>query len=175
MIFCAVVMLKKKIMERNDHLNEVLNDLVRINNDRIEGYERAINETKDRDTDLQAVFHRMADESRQYASELKNEIRRNGGSGDVAEGTTVSGKIYRAWMDIKSAFTGKGRKTVLENCEFGEDAAQKAYDEALKTDAPLPTEVRQLIVNQKTSLKASHDTIKQYRDMERNNDTRRAD
>lgn len=160
-------------MERNDQLNEVLNDLVRINNDRIEGYEKAIEETKDRDSDLQAVFHRMADESRQYASELKNEIQRRGGT--TAQSTTASGKIYRVWMDIKSAFSGKSRKSVLENCEYGEDAAQKAYDEALKTDAPLPAETRQLIVNQKTSLKASHDTIRQYRDMERNNDSRRAD
>lgn len=158
-------------MERNEQLNEVLNDLIRINNDRIEGYEKAIDETKDKDVDLQAIFHRMADESRQYASELRSEVQRNGG--DTATDTTVSGKIYRVWMDIKSAFTGKSRKTVLENCEFGEDAAQKAYDEALKSDAPLPAETRQLIVNQKTSLKASHDTIKQYRDMEA--DRRRAD
>lgn len=158
-------------MERNEQLNEVLNDLIRINNDRIDGYEKAIDETKDKDVDLQAVFHRMADESRQYASELRSEVQRNGG--EIATDTTVSGKIYRVWMDIKSALTGKSRKTVLENCEFGEDAAQKAYDEALKSDAPLPAETRQLIVNQKTSLKASHDAIKQYRDMEA--DRRRAD
>ena len=149
-------------MERNDQLNEVLNDLVRINHDRIEGYEKAIDETKEKDGDLKAVFHRMADESKQYASELKNEIRRYGG--DTSTGTTISGKIYRMWMDVKAAFTGKGRHSVLESCEFGEDAAQKAYDEALRSDAPLPADVRQLIVNQKASLKTSHDTIKQYRD-----------
>lgn len=158
-------------MERNEQLNEVLNDLIRINNDRVEGYERAIEETKDKDVDLQAIFHRMADESRQYSSELKNEVQSSGG--DVASGTTASGKIYRMWMDVKAVFTGKGRHSVLASCEFGEDAAQKAYDEALKSDAPLPAEVRQLIINQKTSLKASHDTIKQYRDM--HDDSRKSD
>jgi uncharacterized protein (TIGR02284 family) len=155
-------------MERNEQLNEVLNDLIRINNDRIDGYQKAIEETKDRDVDLQAIFHRMADESKQYASELTSEVQRSGG--DVATGTTVSGKIYRVWMDVKAVFSGKDRKAILENCEFGEDAAQKAYDSALKSDAPLPAEIRQLIVNQKASLKASHDTIKQYRDMHRDND-----
>lgn len=149
-------------MERNEQLNEVLNDLVRINHDRVEGYEKAIEETKDKDADLKAVFHRMADESKQYASELKSEIQRNGG--DVASGTTFSGKIYRMWMDVKAAFSGKGRHSVLEACEFGEDAAQKAYDEALRSDAALPADVRSLIVNQKASLKTSHDTIKQWRD-----------
>jgi len=164
--------------ERNEQLNEVLNDLIRINHDRIEGYEKAIEETKDKDVDLQAVFHRMADESKQYASELKQKVQRTGG--DVAEGTTVSGKIYRVWMDIKAAFTGKGRTSVLESCEYGEDAAQRAYDEALRSDASLPADIRQVIVNQKAALKQSHDTIKQYRDMHRamkdnDNDTDRSD
>ena len=149
-------------MERNDQLNEVLNDLVRINNDRVEGYEKAIDETKDADGDLKAVFHRMADESKQYASELESEVRKAGG--EPANDTTVSGKIYRVWMDLKSAVTGKARKSILESCEYGEDAAQKAYAEALKEDADLPSEVRQLIVNQKAALKTSHDTIKRYRD-----------
>lgn len=158
-------------MERNEQLNEVLNDLIRINHDRIEGYERAIEETKDKDVDLQAIFHRMADESRQYASELKSQVQRSGG--EIAKDTTFSGKIYRMWMDVKATFTGKGRKAILENCEFGEDAAQKAYDAALKTDAPLPSDVRQLIVNQKQSLKAAHDTIKQMRDTQR--EDRRSD
>lgn len=159
-------------MERNEQTTEVLNDLIRINNDRIEGYEKAIEETKDKDVDLQAIFHRMADESKQYASELKSEVSRTGGELED-DGTTNSGKIYRMWMDIKAVFSGKGRHSVLAACEFGEDAAQKAYDEALRSDAPLSAEVRQLIVNQKASLKTSHDTIKQYRDM--HDDSRKSD
>ena len=150
-------------MARNEKVTEVLNDLIKINNDRIEGYERAVEDTKDKDVDLQAIFHRMADESKQYASELESEVRKTGG--EVATDTTVSGKIYRVWMDFKSAISGKARKSILESCEFGEDAAQKAYEEALKSDAELPAEVRQVIVNQKAALKTSHDTIKRYRDM----------
>ena len=150
-------------MARNEQVNEVLNDLIRINHDRIEGYERAVEDTRDKDVDLQAIFNRMANESKQYAAELEKEVIKSGG--DAPRDTTVSGKIYRVWMDIKSAVTGKARKSVLESCEFGEDAAQKAYEEALKVDSDLPTEVRQLIVNQKAALKTSHDTIKQYRDM----------
>jgi len=150
-------------MARNEKVTEVLNDLIKINNDRVEGYERAVEDTRDKDVDLQAIFHRMADESKQYASELESEVRKSGG--DVATDTTVSGKIYRVWMDFKSAISGKARKSILESCEYGEDAAQKAYEEALKSDAELPAEIRQVIVNQKAALKTSHDTIKRYRDM----------
>lgn len=147
----------------NDKLVEVLNDLIRINNDRIEGYKRAADETKDIDVDLKTLFMKMADESRTYKTELVAEVGRLGG--EAAEGTTGSGKIYRVWMDVKAAFTGHDRQAVLENCEFGEDAAQKAYKEALASDAEIDADTRQLITSQQSSLKTSHDIIKKYRDM----------
>jgi hypothetical protein len=43
----------------------VLNDLIRINNDRIEGYEKALKELKAEDNDLQLVFLKAIDQSRQ--------------------------------------------------------------------------------------------------------------
>ncbi len=150
-------------MTTNDNVIEVLNDLIRINNDRVAGYEKASDEARNIDVDLRSIFSRMAEESRQYAAELTQEVVKL--EGDPATGTTNSGKIYRAWMDIKATFTGKSRQAILENCEFGEDAAQKAYDEALKSDADLTADVRQLIANQKSSLKTSHDVIKKYRDL----------
>lgn len=164
MIFLAVT--KNFFMSRNENTNEVLNDLIQINHDRTEGYERAVEDTRDKDSDLQTIFNTMADESKKYAAELESQVRKSGG--DPSTGTTVSGKIYRVWMDLKSSVTGKARRSILESCEFGEDAAQKAYEEALKTADDLPADVRQLIVNQKAALKTSHDTIKQYRDMQKN-------
>lgn len=152
-------------MQHNEELIEVLNDLIRINNDRIQGYEKAIKETKDIDTDLKAVFRRMADESRQHKAELALEVQKNGGNPEV-DSTTGSGKIYRAWMDLKATFTGKDRHAVLASCEFGEDAAQKAYQQALESDATMGVDIRQLITKQKTALKESHDLIKRYRDMQ---------
>jgi len=68
-------------------------------------------------------------------------------------------------MDIKSTFTGKSETSVLELCEFGEDAAQKAYEEALKSDAEMPPVIRELLVNQKEQLRRSHDIIKNQRDL----------
>jgi uncharacterized protein (TIGR02284 family) len=149
-------------MATNDNLIEVLNDLIIINNDRIVGYEKASDEARDVDVDLRAIFKRMAEESRQYAAELTQEVVKLGG--EPATGTTSSGKIYRVWMDMKATFSGSSRQAILENCEFGEDAAQKAYESALKSD-DLTSDVRQLIANQKSSLKTSHDVIKKYRDV----------
>lgn len=150
-------------MELNENLREVLNDLIKINNDRIEGYNRAIKESEASDVDLQTIYKRMADQSQQNVAELSREVVKLGG--DPEDGTTNAGKIYRAWMDIKSAFTGNDRHSILASCEYGEDVAQKAYKEALASDEALSVEVRQLIVNQQSSLKESHDLIKKYRDM----------
>ena len=150
-------------MATNENLVETLNDLVQINNDRIEGYEKAAEETKDIDVDLKTIFIKMAEESIKYKTELVNEISKLGG--EPATGTTGLGKIYRVWMDVKATFTGKDRQSVLEACEFGEDAAQKAYRDALASDAEIDADTRQLITSQQASLKTSHDIIKKYRDM----------
>jgi len=147
----------------NEKLVEVLNDLVRINTDRITGYEKAAKETKDIDVDLQAIFFKMADESRKYKADHTAEVTRLGG--EPANERTNLGKIYQVWMDVKATFAGHDRQSVLESCEFGEDAAQKAYREALASDAEMNADTRQLITSQQSSLKESHDIIKKYRDM----------
>ncbi|PZR22932.1 MAG: aldehyde dehydrogenase [Citrobacter freundii] len=149
-------------MKTNEKTAEVLNDLIQINNDRIQGYEKASKETAQGDADLRAVFENMAAESRSYVNELTQHVAISGN--EPADGTTVKGKIYRAWMDVKATFSGKDRKAILASCEYGEDAAQKAYDQALATDAELPTDIRQLITDQKSSLRKSHDKIKRMRD-----------
>jgi len=149
-------------MKTNEKTYEVVNDLIQINNDRIEGYEKAAKETASEDSDLRSLFLSMASESRRYVSELTQHVAQVGK--EPAEGTTGRGKIYRVWMDVKATFSGKDRKAILASCEYGEDAAQKAYDQALATDAELPTEIRQLITDQKSSLRKSHDKIKRMRD-----------
>ncbi|MEJ6979233.1 PA2169 family four-helix-bundle protein [Pedobacter sp. P351] len=146
-------------METTEIKSEILHDLVQINNDRIEGYSRAIKELKDGDADLKELFSGMISESTEYKSQLVSA----GAKPD--NDTTNSGKIYRAWMDVKAIFTGHDRKAVLSNCEFGEDAAQKAYKTALEEEN-LPSDIRALLSQQKLALKASHDKIKMLRDFQ---------
>ena len=147
----------------NEKVIGILNDLIQINHDRVEGYKKAIDELKDEDADLKTLFSRYVNESREYAQELTTEVSRLGG--DPADGTTNSGKVYRVWMDLKAAIAGKDRQTILNNCEFGEDAAQKAYDTALNADVNFEPSIREVIVRQKATLKSGHDEVKRLRDM----------
>ena len=140
---------------------EVLNDLVAINNDRIAGYEKAIEEAEASDSDLKSLFTSMIDESRKIRLALANEVQSLGGEYD--RDTTASGKLYRAWMDVRAIFSGHDRHAVLANCERGEDAAQNAYKEAL-SDNNVPAYIRAMLEEQKQKLRASHDKIKALRD-----------
>jgi len=151
-------------METNEKLIEVLNDLIRINHDRAEGYEKAIKELSVTDIDLKALFKRYASESRGFANTLTARVSANGGNPDLA--TTISGKIYRLWMEVRTAMTNKERESVLASCEFGEDAAQRAYTQALEADVKMPASIRDIIISQKLSLKSAHDEVKHYRDLE---------
>ncbi len=144
---------------------EILNDLIQINNDRVTGYERAINELKDEDADLRTVFQSYATNSSRHVVELTEEVIKLGGH--PSDGTTNSGKIYRAWMDVKATFTGSDRLTVLSNCEFGEDAAQKAYKAAIAEQNDLTEDAKTVIFKQEAELKTAHDIIKEARDAEK--------
>ncbi len=149
-------------MRTKETASDILNDLVKVNNDRVEGYQRAINESKDLDVDMKGMFEEMIKQSEQNKQELSGRIRQLGAN--IEQGTTSSGKIHRAWMDIKATFTGGDKKAILASCEFGEDAAQRAYEAALSPEEETDQATKDLISNQQKALKDSHDLIKKFRD-----------
>ena len=139
--------------------SETVRDLIRINNDRVTGYSKAATQADDQE--LQSLFSQLSQQSRQLASELRSLVSDN--DKNVTDETTTAGKIYRTWMDVKATFGGDDRKGILASCEFGEDAAQKAYKEALEDDDLTPG-ARTTIQQQKATLRQAHDKIKMMRD-----------
>lgn len=139
---------------------DALNNLLEINNDRIEGYNHASKETND--ADLKNLFSQLSSTSYKLKQELTSEILKLGGT--PIEGTRNTGKLYRAWMDIKAALTGKDRKAILNSCEYGEDVAVKNYSNTLKDEA-IDSALYPMISNQYTLLKADHDKVRKLRDI----------
>ncbi len=156
---------KRKNMKDNQKVINILNDLIRINNDRIEGYEKAIKDSSYANN-YDLLYDQMIEQSDNIILDLKNEVQSIGGE-DAGGDTTNSGKIYRLWTDIKATFTGKSETSILELCEFGEDAAQKAYKEALASAGEIPDRTRIMLLSQKDELKESHDLIKVERDWQK--------
>ncbi|HEY4107923.1 PA2169 family four-helix-bundle protein [Puia sp.] len=114
----------------------VLNDLIRINMDRIAGFEKAAHEDRTPEPALRDAFYRMAIESRSYVNDLHARVIRLGGA-PVTQ-ATITGKIYLHW---------------LEGNQDGE-ATEKAYHQAL--DEQLPNELHELIENQLWALERAH-------------------
>ncbi|MBO0948086.1 ferritin-like domain-containing protein [Fibrella forsythiae] len=144
-------------MIKNEEIVEDLNDLVKINNDRIQGYLKAVEDTED--TQLDHLFNEMIVQSQNFRSQLADHIVRIDGTAvSEATSTDTSSKIHRAWIDIKTAITGKDRDTVLSSVEFGENAAVEAYEEAIEEDK-IPAYIKEDLSAQLTKLKESRDKI----------------
>lgn len=140
----------------------VLNDLIKINIDRITGYEKAVKDLDASEVMLKTLFNQVSEDSHDIKSQLTEKVIALGG--EPADHRTVPGTIYQAWMDVKATFSGHDTGSTLEACEFGEDAAQRAYKEAIKMSDEFPSDIKHMITSQKNLLKMSHDLIKTQRD-----------
>ena len=134
-----------------------LNNLIQINNDRIEGYKTASEETEE--FDLKTFFTQLKSTSIQINTELRAEVLRLGGI--PTNETKTTGMFFRVWMDVKAALTGKNRTLILESCEYGEDVAKAIYQDILSNQAEnLTYEQQSMIKEQHAALVADHDKVK---------------
>ena len=139
----------------------VLNSLIVINNDRIEGYYTAAKETKE--IELQELFRRFMRTSEMCKTELVAAVVKLGGTPD--EGTRTTGKFFRVWIDFKAFLTGKDRVAILDSCEYGEKAAGDAYKEAIANNLHALTSQEQTLLNaQAKFLKADLNKVVALRD-----------
>jgi uncharacterized protein (TIGR02284 family) len=152
----------------NNELIETLNDLVQINTDRTKGFENALTQLQSEgvveeatSAGLKTLFLSYIDQSRRFKMELAKEVEVLGS--DIETDTSTSGKIHRAWIDLKTTFTGHSTHSILEECEFGEDAILKAYDSALEEEH-IPAYIRDMLNDQLAELTEAHDEIKALRD-----------
>ena len=136
----------------NEAIADTLNGLVKINNNRVEGYQKVAEEIKDES--LRVVFENMMNESVNFAETLGSYVQDFGGT-PATEGT-LAGIIHKGWLNVKDAIMGSDREALLESCEFGDKAAIEAYETALATDvmAQQP-ELRGVLNGQKSSLEQS--------------------
>ena len=79
-----------------------LNELLYFVNDRIEGYQRAADETQD--TQMRGYYKQLVGQSQQFANQLNVFLSQQGSSRQTS--TTFKGKFYRVWMDAKALVTG---------------------------------------------------------------------
>ncbi|CAN5134298.1 hypothetical protein BH23BAC3_BH23BAC3_20060 [soil metagenome] len=140
---------------------DTLNDLFQLNNDRIEGYEKALENTEE--DDLKALFSNFINTRRKCNQELSGEIKALGGT--PVERTKTSGKFFRAWIDVRAALSGNERKAVFDSFVFGEEKAIESYKNVLGDDIEyLNSEQQTLLGAQLDSLRNDYNKVKSMRD-----------
>lgn len=135
---------------------EALHELLPFVNDRIAGYERAAAESQD--AELRGYYQQLVSQSQQFANTLNSYLTREGQGRET--GTTLKGKLYRAWMDAQAALTGRDEPSILAANIYGEEWAINAYQQALAVPA-LSGEMRQAVERQRYQAQQTYQRLRQ--------------
>jgi uncharacterized protein (TIGR02284 family) len=133
-----------------------LDQLLLFVNDRIEGYKRAVAETKN--ADLRGYYELLVAQSQQFSSTLNSYLKKLGSKRET--GTTFKGKLYRKLMDAQAVVTGRDEKSILAANLYGERWAIKAYKKALRRKA-LKGEMRDAVQKQFGQSKKTYKHLKE--------------
>ena len=142
-------------MAENKDAISTLNSLIETCGDGAEGFRQAAEGLQN--AAIKQQFQTHGQERKRFADELKSEVQKLGGTPD--SGGSMSGALHRGWINIKSAVSGKSDAAIIAEAERGEDVAVEAYQKALQ--AGLPPHIHSLVQRQFTSVKATHDRVRE--------------
>ncbi len=146
---------------RSKELVDQLEEILEKNRDAEKGYAKAAENAKSQG--LQNYFRRKSDERRDFNNQLRRMLVAN--YDEIDENGSFTGSIHRAWMDVKSFFSGNEDEAMLEEAIRGDKAAVKEYEEVLE-DNVLPVAIDTLIRDQKARIQSDLNTIKSLEDLE---------
>jgi uncharacterized protein (TIGR02284 family) len=144
-------------MVTNQELISTLNNLIQTCKDGEVGFRTCVKDQMD--PSIKTSLLERSSTCAAAARELQNLVIQHGGSPE--QSGSLSGSLHRRWIDIKSAVTGKDEKSILDECERGEDVAKHNYSSALAKDLP-PLE-RAIIERQYQGVLRNHEAVKVMR------------
>ncbi len=142
-------------MNINKRLVKTLNHLISIANDGKTGYKTAAEDVED--IPLKHLFIKYSAEREVYAEELKS-IFAGFDTISYEEGGPL-GALHRTWIDLKSTLTSGDRDAILKACVTGDEAAVKAYREALD-DELINENIRQIVTTQLSGIEAALNSVR---------------
>lgn len=114
----------------NKKTTQTLNSLIAVNNDRIEGYEKASSRTED--ADLKDIFFQFIQTSKKCNVELISEVLQLGGKPE--KGCKIIDSFIKIWTRIRTELIRKNRRTVLTLCKYIENKSTDTYDYILRNN-----------------------------------------
>lgn len=135
-----------------------LNHLIDLVEDGKYGYENASRDVSDEK--LKQLFSHYAKERTEYARIMQTQVHNLGGVANIRDGDAL-GLIHRAWMDFKALITGNDRDPILNACITGEEAAIRAFKNAI--DEPyISGATMQIIASQGVGIENALRTMKEH-------------
>lgn len=135
----------------------VLNDLIAICTDGLEGFRMAAEAVQS--SDAKSLFQSRARVIEVAEVELKEVVRRLGGS--PAEHGHAVASLHRGWINLKKAVTDRKDDAIISEVVRGEEAAVEHYRSAARR--PLPPDVRVLVEKQ---LLGAEENLERVRNLE---------
>lgn len=134
-----------------------LQTLIQVNLDSRDGLLEAADHV--RDSSVAHLFHKLAAERNQQASELRSIVAMDG-EGPASEGSYAAA-AHRGWIELQAALGG-GVAAMLAEAERGEDRIKNQYAAALDdlSESPIAAVLRR----QNTAVLSAHDRIRDLRD-----------
>lgn len=115
--------------EGSNHDIKVLNELIVTTLDSADGYSAAAKDAKNET--FRHLFSQWADNRRQVATDLQDQVRNLGGK-PTDDGSLLA-SAHRAFLKVRESMS-KGDKSVVEEVERGEDYIKNKYEDALDDD-----------------------------------------
>jgi uncharacterized protein (TIGR02284 family) len=137
-----------------DAVASTLNQLIQTCKDGEQGFQAAAAGVDD--LNLQRLLESYSQQRSEFAAELQLEVERL--AENPAESGHLSASLHRGWINIKSVVSGREESAIVAECERGEDAAVKVYQDALSS--ALPQDLRAVVERQFVKIKEAHDQIR---------------
>jgi uncharacterized protein (TIGR02284 family) len=128
---------------RRERSIEILNGLIKVNDDRISCYERAYKETGE--TELRSLFLELRNCGLACKEQLISQILKSGGE-------PVSETKKDDTNKLMYLITGGDSNVILGTCEFGEDQAASKYYQTLRDHVKEITTEQQGLLNSQFAL-----------------------
>jgi len=135
-------------------VTSVLNGLIETCKDGENGFRTAAEKVKD--PSLKSLFSKYSTQRAQYAQELQAAVSQLGEKPETTGHAAAT--LHRGWMGLKEALSKDQDTALVDECEAGEDAAMKAYRDALSKT--LPPQVQTLVQKQFTGVQEAHGVVR---------------
>ena len=141
-------------MTDTSHDISILNGLIATTIDSVDGYRTSAQDVEN--PRYAELFTARASERSSVAEQLRAEVKRLGGNPE--DDGTILAAGHRAFVNLKSAVTGRDDKAIVNEVERGEDHIKAKFESALKDDGLSP-QCRTLVETCFGSVKAGHDEM----------------